>query len=178
MTPIQAQYVAAASTHGDINEHLPTLFDLANECDHVTEFGVRWGSSTAAFLASKAQLVSYDISQHPAALHLFELAFEEGKKAKFIKASTLELGSIAETDMLFIDTLHTYEQLRHELFTFHGSVKKYIAMHDTVIFGETGEDGGVGLMPAVLDFLLETFPEWEIKVHYENNNGLMVLERA
>ena len=177
MTPIQAQYVAAASTPSDINEHLPTLFNLANECEHVTEFGVRWGSSTSAFLASKAWVVSYDIDQHPYALHLFGLAREEEKQAKFIKADTLTLDVIAGTDLLFIDTLHTYAQLRHELFTFHNSVLKYIALHDTVTFGQTGEDGGPGLILAVWEFLT-TFPEWRIKAHYSNNNGLTVLERA
>lgn len=177
MTPLQAQYVAAVSTPGDINEHLPTLFALANECQHVTEFGVRWGASTTAFLASKARLVSYDINQHPAALHLFELAREEGKQAEFIKADTLKLGAIVETDMLFIDTLHTYAQLWRELFKFHGGVRKYIVLHDTVTFGERGEDGGAGLLPAMWEFLT-AFPKWGIKTHYTNNNGLTVLERA
>jgi cephalosporin hydroxylase len=177
MTPLQAQYVAAVSTPSDINEHLPTLFTLANECDHVTEFGVRWGASTTAFLASKARLVSYDIDQHPAALHLFELAREEGKAAEFKIGNTLKIERIFETDMLFIDTLHTYAQLRHELFTFHSSVGKYIALHDTVTFGEKGEDGGPGLIPAIWDFLT-TSPEWRIKEHHTNNNGLTVLERA
>lgn len=177
MNLLQAQYVAAISTPGDINEHLQALFDLADECEHVTEFGVRWGSSTTAFLASRAWLVSYDIAPHPAALHLFEIARETGKQAKFIEANTLTLDVIAGTDLLFIDTLHTYAQLRHELFTFHNSVLKYIALHDTVTFGQTGEDGGPGLILAVWEFLT-TFPEWRIKAHYTNNNGLTVLERA
>ena len=177
MTPIQAQYVAAINTPGDINEHLQTLFDLADECEHVTEFGVRWGSSTTAFLASRARLVSYDIAQHPAARHLFELAREEGKAAEFKVGDTLKIERIFETDLLFIDTLHTYAQLRHELFKFHNSVLKYIVLHDTVTFGQTGEDGGPGLILAVWDFLT-TFPEWRIKEHYTNNNGLTVLERA
>ncbi len=174
---IQAHYDAAVRTTSDINEHLPTLLNLANECDHVTEFGVRWGASTCAFMMSTARLVSYDIVQHPAALRLFEVAFEEGRQAEFIKADTLKLGVIAETDLLFIDTLHTYGQLLRELFTFHGSVRKYIVLHDTVTFGERGEDGGAGLLQAVLEFLT-TFPHWKIKEHYQNNNGLMVLERA
>jgi cephalosporin hydroxylase len=174
---IQAHYDAAVRTTSDINEHLPTLLNLANECNHVTEFGVRWGASTCAFMMSTARLVSYDIVQHPAALRLFEVAFEEGRQAEFIQADTLKLGTIDETDLLFIDTLHNYGQLLQELFTFHGSVRKYIVLHDTVTYGERGESGGPGLMQAVREFLT-TFPRWEIKQHYQNNNGLMVLGRA
>jgi cephalosporin hydroxylase len=174
---IQSHYEAAVRTTSDINEHLPTLLQLANECNHVTEFGVRWGASTCAFMMSAARLVSYDIVQHPAALRLFEVAFEEGRQAEFIQADTLKLGAIDETDLLFIDTLHTYDQLWQELFTFHNSVRKYIVLHDTVTFGERGEDGGAGLMQAVRGFLT-MFPRWEIKQHYQNNNGLMVLGRA
>lgn len=174
---LKTHYEAAVRTPSDINEHLPTLRDLAAECQHVTEFGVRWGASTSAFLVSGASLVSYDIERHPAALRLFEVAFEESVPALFIKDNTLEMESISETDMLFIDTLHTYKQLRHELFTFQKYVKKYIAMHDTVIFGQRGEDGGPGLVAAVSEFL-RAFPDWKTKVHYANNNGLTVLERV
>jgi cephalosporin hydroxylase len=174
---LKQQYETAVRTPSDINEHLPTLRDLAAECKHVTEFGVRWGASTCAFLNSGASLVSYDINRHPAALRLFELAFEESVPALFIKDNTLEMESISETDMLFIDTLHTYKQLRHELFTFHNYVKKYIALHDTVVFGERGEDGGPGLVKAVCEFQKE-FPQWKTKSHYKNNNGLTVLERV
>ena len=174
---IERHYAAAAATPSDINEHLPTLRALAEECQHVTEFGVRWGASTCAFMMSGAKLISYDIDQHPAALRLFEVAAEEGRQAEFLKGNTLTLEKISPTELLFIDTLHTYKQLSYELFQFHKYVKKYIALHDTVIFGEKGEDGGLGLIAAVSEFLT-FFPTWKIKSHYENNNGLTVLERA
>ena len=34
----------------DINEHLPTLKRYAEDCDHITEMGVRWLVSTIAFM--------------------------------------------------------------------------------------------------------------------------------
>jgi hypothetical protein len=51
MKTIQAQFEYLKSQPSDINEHLQTLHDLASECDHVTEFGVRTALSTTAMLA-------------------------------------------------------------------------------------------------------------------------------
>jgi hypothetical protein len=83
---------------------------------------------------------------------------------------------IEETDLLFIDTLHVYEQLQEELRLHAGKVRRYIVLHDTMTFGERGEvQGRLGLRPAVEEFLAQgTF---YVKDRYENNNGLTVLER-
>ena len=34
-----------ANERSDINEHIPTLLKYAEECDHITEMGVRKGVS-------------------------------------------------------------------------------------------------------------------------------------
>ena len=52
MELIKEKYESHLSNSSDINEHLPTLVRYANECSHITEMGVRWGSSTYAFLIS------------------------------------------------------------------------------------------------------------------------------
>ena len=50
---IENYYNNLVNTPSDINEHLPTLRKYAEECDHITEMGVRWIVSTYAFLAAK-----------------------------------------------------------------------------------------------------------------------------
>jgi len=47
----------------DINEHLPTIRDLASECNHITEMGVRSAVSAWAWLAGmpKDGLHLYDL---------------------------------------------------------------------------------------------------------------------
>ena len=35
----------------DINEHVPTLLEYGQKCDHITEMGVRWIISTWVWLA-------------------------------------------------------------------------------------------------------------------------------
>jgi hypothetical protein len=93
----------------------------------------------------------------------------------FHQADVLRV-DIEETDLLFIDTWHVYGQLKEELRRHGGKVRKYIVVHDTTTFGQRGEtEGHAGLWPAVEEFLAAgTFA---IKVRYQNNNGLTVLER-
>ena len=95
----------------DINELLPILKEYASKVDRVTEFGVRTGCSTVAFLNSSAkQVVSYDIDDCEVAHYLKTLAPD---RFTFIREDTSKIFNIAETDMLFIDTLHTYEQVKN-----------------------------------------------------------------
>ena len=49
-------------TPSDINEHIPTLIKYGQECNHITEMGVRGIISTWAFLGSAPKkMISYDI---------------------------------------------------------------------------------------------------------------------
>ena len=49
-------------TPSDINEHIPTLISYGQECNHITEMGVRGIISTWAFLGSAPKkMMSYDI---------------------------------------------------------------------------------------------------------------------
>ena len=106
-----------------------------------------------------------------------DICKNEGVNFEFIQASTTDV-EIEETDLLFIDTLHVYEQLKAELGKHAGKVRKYIIMHDTVTFGTHGElSGTTGLMPAVNEFLASN-PQWKIKEVYTNLHGLTILERV
>ena len=158
----------------DIREHCPTLCNLAAKCDHVTEFGTRWGASTIAFLYGQPEkLVCYDWHKKETVDTLAELSGDT--EFEFHKCSTLEI-EIEETDLLFIDTLHTYSQLKQELALHSPKSKKYIVMHDTVSFGIKGQRGEDGLGRAIDEFLEEN-KEWKVFKHYSNNNGLTILER-
>jgi len=171
----------------DIFEHLPTLKKYADECKTVTELGVGSGSSTWAFLASKIKKLTsidivppdfYGVQQGRPDVNLQRLidASEEAKiDFTFILHSDLEI-EIEDTDLLFIDTWHVYNQLRQELLMHASKAKKYIILHDTKTFGDYGEDGGIGLMPALTEFLF-WHPEWAIKEIYNNCNGLTICTR-
>ena len=176
---------------GDIQEHLPTLREYARKVEHVTEMGVRDGASTIAIgAASPKTMVSYDIIQQARMQKVVSLLEESKIDFKFILGDVLKL-KIDKTDMLFIDTLHTYNQLITELRLHQSRVKKYIILHDTVSFGFKDEKiyshaSGVvkqmkkekeGLITAIDDFLKRN-KKWVIEAQFKNNNGLTVLRRV
>lgn len=199
MPTIASEYHRLCTTWSDIWEHLPALERYALQCDHVTECGVRGGVSSYAFANGlrrnpKARLVQVDIEPLPAAFQA--MARSEGLDVVGYQMSDLEC-PMEETDLLFIDTWHVYGQMKRELARWHPQVRKYIILHDTEVdrwVGETiraGLDGerqsretGIpvpeimrGIWPAVLEFL-DTHPEWTLREHYTNCNGLTVLERV
>lgn len=178
---LEDQYNKHLSEISDMNEHLPTLRQYADGCVHVTEFGVRKGVSLFAWLSAKVnKVVGYDVFTPffyggATPEELTKLAREEGVEFEFHKQSTLE-ADIEETDILFIDTLHTYDQLTQELTLHSKKARKYIILHDTVTFGKVGEDGKEGLQKAIKEFLTKN-KKWVVEKEFENNNGLTILKR-
>lgn len=177
---LESLYQRAAATPSDINEHVPRLRDLAKECDVVVEFGTRHAVSTVALMAGRPRiLVTVDL--HGCATctenSLIGAANAVGIEFQSITANTLELPPIERADMLFIDTYHTAAQVRGELDRHAGQVSKIIAFHDTEApWGQTGEDGGPGVMIGVEQWL-GNHPEWIIAERHANNHGLVVLRR-
>lgn len=202
MNQINETYNVLCNTPSDINEHLPTLNKLSQECNTIAEFGVRSMVSTWAFLnglyhnsSDNKNLISVDINDVPGVNTVIKLANEYGINMKFIKNDSVKC-EIPEVDLLFIDTWHIYGHLKRELNAHHKKVKKYIVMHDTEldkVFGETvrcnwnaveqSRDSGYpiteilcGLEKAITEFLIDN-PEWYIYKVYYNNNGLTVLKK-
>jgi len=177
MSILEDKYNELCRTKSDINEHLPTLFKYGKMVNHITEFGVRRGLSTVAFLYSNPiDLISYDIKDKKFDYKLFKELVPNSTKFTFIIGNTLEI-TIKKTDLLFIDTYHSYTQLSNELKLHGNKSTKYIIFHDTKIFGIVGENGkGPALQKAIYEFIgLNT--HWFLKEEFENNNGLLVLER-
>ena len=182
-TPFEllALFDEARTTPSDINEHVEFLYNAVQALGpeaHVTEMGTRKGVSTVAILtAQPKRLVCYDLCHYSeVANKLWPLRGRTD--LEFITGNTLKV-DIEETDLLFIDTLHTYNQLSMELSRHAGKVRSYLLFHDTVSFGAVGEDGTEpGLQLAISDFL--SSPEggnWERVGEFLNNNGLLLLGR-
>ena len=167
----------------DINEHLETLRDLASECNHVTEMGVRGIVSTWAFvegLKTGGTLISIDI-QFPAIYGgdlkpIIDECKEKGINFTFRLGDTRKI-EIEPTDLLFVDTLHRYSQLKIELALHADKARKYLIFHDTTNFETIGENEiDKGLWLAIEEFLAE-HKEWKLKFRHTNCNGLTALER-
>lgn len=191
--PLEEYYQRCVKEPSDINEHLPLLRELASECAHVTEFGLRWANgSTVAFLAAQpAEFISYDIDPLAVASETVRSLASNAGRTKFQPrcGNTLSIQLIEPTDLLFIDSYHTARHLLSELERhvdpLRNAVRKYLIFHDTATFGQVGEDGSTpGLRTAIRQFQkYHAFPLWNA-VHakrgvmdFENNNGLIVLTR-
>lgn len=158
----------AVEKESDIHEHLETLRTYALRCNHVTEFGVREGESTKAFLSAPVTLRSYDLYKSNYVDNLFRIAKEADKDVKYIIDDVTRI-DIESTDLLFIDTYHLYDQLKAELARHGNNARKYIIFHDT-------KNAQSELAPAILEFMADN-PHWQIELNKINNNGLLVLKR-
>lgn len=176
---VNKEYYSACECPSDINEHLPTLKSYAEKCEHITEFGTRYGNSTIAFMyARPKKFISYDVTYNDRIEYLKKVAKDSLINFEF-RLENVEQIEIEETDLLFIDTNHHARQCANELRLHSDKVRKYIAFHDVETFGYglTGGQGGEpGLWYAINPFL-ESHPEWRISYHAKNNNGLLILER-
>jgi len=169
-------YQEACAKNTDIHEHLPLLAQLASECTHVTELGVGHGQSTIGFLRNDIELHSYEYKPHEWVPKWFEDMKAAGRNVTLHIADTREI-EIEPTDLLFVDSLHIYEQVKAELELHADKARKYIGFHDTTTFAENGEFGGKGIWPAIQEFM-DSHPEWELIERRINNNGLTVLKRV
>ena len=191
---ILKKYIELSKTQSDINEHLETLKRYAEECEVVIEMGVRSIVSTWAFLAAKPKkLISLDL-YNPAHFggnlqEVYDAASYSDIDFKFIEQDSLTY-DIESCGLLFLDTWHSYIQLKKELIRHHSKVNKYIILHDTVSYSnvdeKSAEEMGIlndvetnlpkGLWPAVEEFLYHN-RNWVIWEKKPNNNGLTVLKR-
>ena len=200
MSVIETVYKLRCNKPSDINEHLTTLYDYANQCHHITELGVRSAISSYAFAAgllgkNPNKLIQVDLNNHPNIIQFQKECKHENINTLFYQQSDLEC-PMETTDLLFIDTWHVYGHLKRELARWNNYVTKYIVLHDTTIdeiHGETIRNGwnavkqskssgipiaeiNLGLWPAVEEFL-NIHPEWVIEKRYTNNNGLTILKK-
>lgn len=176
ISSIGEEYIRASITKSDINEHIDTLMCLWLECENITEFWVRQPTSTYAFLMTRKPVVSVDIDYNDKVKELEEFCKINNIDWKFIQGDTRDI-DIEETDLLFIDTLHNASMIKAELDRHHMKVKKYIAFHDVITFGEVGETEDKWLMWGIVDFMKQ-HPEWREHILYSNNNWLYILKRV
>jgi hypothetical protein len=192
---IAKRYESVRAARGDVQNHLGLMQALAGSVDHVTEFGVRSGVSTLAWLMGGAKtVVGYDLN----VAGLDELqevcnGCGDSCSVRFVEGDTSKV-KIDATDLLFIDSLHTGEHLRKELSLHHPKVSKYIVLHDTTACWDGLKQMGAwhydhlcrknfndvhqeGLGAAIDEFMERNGGTWKLFGKKTNNNGLIVLER-
>lgn len=178
---IESNYLEKCSIPSDINEHLPTLYDLSKNCKTIAEFGVRTVVSSYAFAYARPdKLLCIDIQKHPNVDYFLGLCKQENLNVEFHLCDSRNF-QLDQVDLVFIDTLHTYTQLKEELKVLGNKAEKYLVFHDTETFGFSNENNiytgnKSGLNPAISEFLEEN-PNWKVFKIYTNNNGLTILNK-
>lgn len=131
--------------YSDIVLHLPILEWYASKCKHIVEFGVRDAHSTVAFLSGlpkETSLLSIDIQESNTVRAMKKMDLD-GKLWEFKLSSSIDPSlDIGSPDLIFFDTLHTYEHLDKELKLHIGRLPTYLAFHDTHTCWTTDRTGG------------------------------------
>ncbi len=203
MEIIKHKFETLCSTSSDINEHLPTLYKYAMECNSIFETGVRGCISSWAFVhgllnnnnGAPKNIYMNDIDECNIT-ELLNATLNENITVEYVWKNNLTIDFDETFDLTFIDTWHVYAQLKRELEMFSKITNKYIIMHDTTVDEwqgesirqnmnsvqqsiETGfpiEEINRGLWPAIEEFL-QNNSEWTLHERFTNNNGLTILKR-
>jgi len=167
----------------DMKAHMPRILFYAAQAARIVEFGVWDCTSTWGLLAGKPKWMrSYDIVRLPNVDDVERITKDSGIDFKFIKQSTLE-AEIEECDLLFVDSYHSYDQVKAELARHACRVKKWIMFHDTTTFGDHdqspagGHGAGRGLWLAIAEFLSAS-PAWKLIARHTDCNGLTIIGKA
>ena len=187
------RFTKASTQESNMKGHINVLFQLAFGQESVTELGTGMGVSTAAFVAARPRVLScYDFQRTSA---IDEIQISSGPtEFRFFEQNTLE-STIEPTDVLLIDSTHTYDQVKRELKLHAKQVRKYIIFHDIgpfgivawtswsendgkpVIWTENGTPCTVkGIRPAIYEFLRHE-PDWYIVDERIFCSGLMIIGR-
>lgn len=192
---IDEKYHYLRSVSSDINEFFPTIVKYTRECDSVLELGVRWVTGTWAFLYGlREENKDYHLPKMYVGIDIDPLEMwdntaldllKKGAKQRninfqFIQSNDLLpslVNSLPNFDLTFIDTVHSYEQVKDELNLYHSKTNKYIMLHDTTSFRYGGwEKDIIGIWPAITEFVY-SHPEWEIWETKPEWPGLTILKK-
>jgi hypothetical protein len=144
------------------------MLKYGKQCEHITEMGVRNVVSTWGWIGSNPKkLICYDIRRSNEVQDAIDTAADLGLDFTFHEADT-RIIEIEETDLLFIDTEHTYDQMQKELELHGNKARKFIIFHDTAYCHE---------MNVAIKEFMEANPHWVDEEEVTNNNGFKIIKR-
>jgi hypothetical protein len=175
---LMSLYSQAVSMPSPINQDMPHLRHLASICGPGNQPGevvevVHQGLSAIALLAGR-----------PKRLITYGAAGNRADSLSKILPSGVEYnaypGLLQESphcDMLFLDLdPHTSDYYYEILKRYAANVRRFIVMHDTIVYGTKFHDEP-GMLMGIGAFLSESDRKWFIVAHHTTENGLMVLSR-
>ncbi len=197
---IEKEYICRYFIVSDLNEHLPRLRKVASECASATELGLDQMIATWGILMGLTENGSPDrlyvgIAKALPPVEAYSVAYDlaeaEGIEFEYMDGNC-KLSDLPSTDLLYIDSMHTYCHLTFQLEALSSKVNKFIAIpytcsqwshaDDPAYLGnyseypDTIDRNKRGLRTAVDDFLSH-HPEWSLYEHFEDHQGFTILKR-
>lgn len=185
------------TSHHDLSrEHVCVIASVASKCSTAVEFGVRRGVSSVSLAyglsSSKSKhrkLTSYDIQEPSFKWSQFENYCKDAKVEIEFHIENSRKIAIPRTDILFIDSFHSYSHFMEEIRIHESKASKFIIMHDsskTGTYGLKDQDSGYdqdhdyhkydkqGMYNAAIDFERKYGHRWEVFYHSNVGEGLTV----
>jgi hypothetical protein len=175
-------YTVLCNQDSPIRKELPRLQYLAAHCGEgnvpgeVVEVVHQDHSSFALMAGAPKSFKAYYQQPDQRRIKLLEDMAPEGVVFEAFGGKPNEL-ELPECDLLFLDVdPHTGAYYLDLLRQYAGQSRRYIAIHDSVVYGERfGNEPG--LMYGVEAFVKEENGRWFIVRHYKDQNGLLILSR-
>lgn len=152
------------------------LVEYANkpEVNHVVECGVFQGCSTAAFMTTNIEVLdSYDIDLSLVHRPMFNRIKENIEWTLERKNSLTDL--VPECDLLFLDTMHTYEHVIKEINKQGGQARHFIVVHDTN-YPPPRKNPTKLVRDAVEEYAEAN--NLSVAVDFRDHTGIMILSRS
>lgn len=164
-----------------IHEHLETLSFIVKvfRPNCIVEIGTGRGDSTLAFadacaVNGKGHVISIDIANQDTAKDSVLQMYDLWNKVTFIQGDSLKVPIDVGIDILFIDGLHTEEQVEKEIKKFAPN----IVDGGLIIFHDTNNPAHPGVQKAVDGFMMNNLlHNWEYLARWVHCNGLTVIKR-
>lgn len=183
--PLMSMYGMVIAHPSPINFDLPHLKHIASICGPQNDPGdvveiVHQSVSAIALLAGKPKSVmSYGSAPNGSEKRIEMLRnYTAPLGIRYEASPSMPNGSgIPVCDLLFLDVdPHTSDHYLKLLRQYSPYVRRFIAIHDSVIYGQKYNEAP-GLMFGVSQFLTESNQQWFVAGHHKEQNGLLVLSR-
>ena len=175
---LEQLYTMLKAVPRDLDKHMDAMRHISQirEVEFIADLSGR-KESLIAFAAGMRgrKILSFNTEGDSVELqHL--LSITQGVELVSRWPTVEEYNAFPETDCVFLDTRHTYDELRMQLDKCGLKSRRFIIMHDTDVYGKTGEDGMRGLHDAIREFM-ELHPEWKVVGHTNTQYGYSVLSK-
>lgn len=178
MVSLDDLYAEACNVVSDVFMHCPTIREFSRRCESVTELGLNSsGVCIAALAGQPPKYIGYGKDKKHVEVLAGKLPEDVGKTHVRLRVGDSLKIQIQPTELLILDTYHSYTRLKQELLKHAGNVTRYLMIVNSYAFAVRGEDGASpGIMDAVAEFLKD-HKRWSIVHNETKNNGLLVLQR-